>query len=186
MKRMTAAAVVVASALLVTGCSSSSDGGKDGGDGKDGKKPGSSGASKAPGAFGQDEAAMKAVAVKYRQSVHQRDWRQACELSTQQGRDGKSVDDCAKANIAGDGDASPATVVFEGTPETVPATDRYLAGTGLMVTTTFTNSEGRHAERVALRMVKEGATWLVEQDADIYDSEMRHADPVRDALMRSK
>ncbi|MHA7957161.1 hypothetical protein ACX9I7_05310 [Streptomyces sp. L500] len=182
MKRMTAAAVAVASVLVMTGCSSSSDGGKDGGDGK---KPGA-GASKEPEAFGKDEAAMKAVAVKYRQAVHQRDWRQACELSTQQGRDGKSVDDCAKANIAGDGDASPATVVVEGTPETVPAIDRYLAGTGLMVTTTFTNSEGRHAERVALRMVKEGAAWLVEQDADIYDSEMRHADPVRDALMRSK
>ncbi|MEV4440675.1 hypothetical protein AB0K09_16940 [Streptomyces sp. NPDC049577] len=185
MKRMTAAAAVVASVLVVTGCSSSHGDGKDGGDGgKDGKKPGA-GASKEPDAFGKDEAAMKAVAVKYRQAVHQRDWRKKCELLTQQGRDGKSVDECAATNVASE-PGPPATVTVEGTPETVPASGKHIAGTGLMVTTTSDGSDGRHVERVALRMVKGGGTWLVEQDADIYDSEEGHADPVREALMRSK
>ncbi|MEU3351987.1 hypothetical protein [Streptomyces sp. NPDC037389] len=179
MKRTATAAVAVASVLVVTGCSSS-----DGDSGKDGKKPGS-GASKTPEAFGQDEAAMKAVAVKYRQAVDQRDWRQMCELSTQQGRGGKSVEDCAKENSPGDGDHTPATVKVEGDPQTIPASGDYLAGTGLMVSSTVNGSDGRHVYRIALRMVKEDGKWLVEQRADVYDTDMRHGAPVRDALLRS-
>ncbi|MEU8580539.1 hypothetical protein [Streptomyces abikoensis] len=184
MKRVAAAAVAVASALVMSGCSSSSDDGKDGGDGKDGKKPGA-GASRTPEAFGQDEAAMKAVAVKYWEAVQRRDWRQKCELSTQQGRDGKSVEDCAKENTPGDGGRTPATVKIEGDPQAIPASGDYLAGTGLMMSTTINGSDGRHVSRTALRMVKEGNKWLVEQRADVYDTDMRHGAPVRDALLRS-
>ncbi|MEU5418398.1 hypothetical protein ACFY1P_24735 [Streptomyces sp. NPDC001407] len=178
MKRMTAAAAVVASVLVVTGCSSSSDSGK-----KDDKKPGS-GASRTPDAFGQDEAAMKAAAVKFREATVHQDWRQMCALETRQNRGGKSVDECAASNGESH-PGSPSSVTVEGNPVTVPASGDYIAGSGLMVVTTSNGEEGRSVHRVALRMVKEDDKWLVEQDADVYDTDMRHGAPVRDALMRS-
>ncbi|MEU3752027.1 hypothetical protein AB0H17_04565 [Streptomyces olivoreticuli] len=176
MKRVAAVAVAVGSVLVVTGCSSSDSG-------KNDKKPGS-GASRTPDAFGQDEAAMKAVAVKFREATVRQDWRQMCALETRQNRGGKSVDECAASN----GESHPgsqSSVTVEGSPVTIPASGDYTAGTGLMVATTTDGNDGRNVERVALRMVKEGDKWLVEQDADVYDTDMRHGTPVRDALMRS-
>ncbi|MGW1072743.1 hypothetical protein [Streptomyces sp. NPDC002537] len=176
MKRIAAAAAVVASVLVVTGCSSS-DGAK--GD----RKPGA-GASRTPDAFGQDEAAMKAVAVKFREATVHQDWRQMCALETRQNRQGKSVDECV-ASYGESHPGSPSSVTVEGSPVTIPASGDYIAGTGLMVATTTDGNDGRNVDRVALRMVKENDKWLVEQDADVYDTDMRHGAPVRDALMRS-
>ncbi|MEU2867935.1 hypothetical protein ABZ769_01820 [Streptomyces olivoreticuli] len=177
MKRVAAVAVAVGSVLVVTGCSSSDSG-------KGDKKPGAGAASRTPDAFGQDEAAMKAVAVKFREATVRKDWRQMCALETRQNRGGKSVDECAASNVESH-PGSPPSVTVEGSPITIPASGDYIAGTGLMVVTTTEGDHGRDMERVALRMVKEGGKWLVEQDADVYDTDMRHGAPVRDALMRS-
>ncbi|ARF53168.1 hypothetical protein [Streptomyces gilvosporeus] len=66
----------------------------------------------------------------------------------------------------------------------VPAIGEHPAGTGVQVEYTVTWPKSTTTTKKALRLVKRGSEWLVDQSEDIYASDEAHNNPVHDALMR--
>ncbi|MEU9646220.1 hypothetical protein [Streptomyces sp. NPDC048188] len=69
-------------------------------------------------------------------------------------------------------------------PQSVPAIGDHPAGTGVLVEYTVTWPNSTTTSRMAVRVVQQGDTWLVDQSEDIAASDEAHGNPVRDALMR--
>ncbi|QLE72843.1 hypothetical protein FGW37_15730 [Streptomyces rectiverticillatus] len=193
MKRRVAAVAATAAAavLVVTGCSSSSKG-KEGD--KPGEKPGSAGERQAQEyreAAKKDRAKMLEVAVAYQKARSLHDGDVSCRMLTEQGRSlrGSSHEACVKFLKPLDGDVrktvEAASFSVTGDPVDVPPIGDHPAGTGVMVTEESKPDGHTSYQRTALRMVKVKGTWLVDQDEDVQDSEMRHSSPVFSALMRS-
>ncbi|GGY05300.1 hypothetical protein [Streptomyces hiroshimensis] len=192
MKRRIAAVTAAATAVLVVaGCSSSSKG-KDGG--KPGEKPVSAADRQAQEyreAAKKDRAQMLEVALAYQKATALHDGEASCRLMTEEGRPGKdsSFESCVKFLMPLDADVrktvEAASFSVTGDPVDVPSTGDHPAGTGVMVTEESRPDGHTSYHRTALRMVKVKGTWLVDQDEDVYDSEMRHSSPVHSALTRS-
>ncbi|MGK5548217.1 hypothetical protein ACSNOH_26335 [Streptomyces sp. URMC 127] len=196
MKRRIAAVTAAAATavLVVTGCSSSAGGGK-GGDKPGAKKTESAAERQAREyreAAAKDRQAMFDAAVKFRKAVIAYDGKTACDLKTAEGRSGDSLEKCAdfykpsKNDKSGDEALAGTTVTVTGEPVEVPPVGNHPTGTGVMVTSQ-TTGEGGSADvmRDALRMVKVQGRWLVDQDKEVLDSEMKNSNPVVSALMRS-
>ncbi|MCK7621759.1 hypothetical protein MUU72_01210 [Streptomyces sp. RS10V-4] len=66
----------------------------------------------------------------------------------------------------------------------VPAIGEHPAGIGIGVQYTVTWPSGTTTTKKALRLVRQGGRWLVDQAEDVYPSDEAHGNPVRDALMR--
>ncbi|MEU1675079.1 hypothetical protein ABZ752_24105 [Streptomyces roseifaciens] len=185
------AATTAAAVLVIAGCSSSSEG-KEGD--KPGEKPGSAAERQAQEyreAAKKDRAKMLEVAVAYQKATSLHDGDVSCRMMTEQGRSlrGSSHEACVKFLKPLGGDVrktvEAASFSVTGDPVDVPPSGDHQAGTGVMVTEE-SKPDGRTSyHRTALRMVKVKGTWLVDQDAEVYDSEMKHSSPVFSALMRS-
>ncbi|MGP4001349.1 hypothetical protein [Streptomyces sp. 8N706] len=67
---------------------------------------------------------------------------------------------------------------------TVPAIGDRPAGTGVRVEYTLIWPNSTTTTKKALRLVKQGSGWLVDQAEEIFTSDEAHGNPVRDALMR--
>ncbi|MFI1798308.1 hypothetical protein ACH427_13290 [Streptomyces sp. NPDC020379] len=188
MKRMTAAAAVVASVLVVTGCSSSSDskGGQTGGNPGAGKEERARADAEAQ-ARAKDEAAMKDAAVRYTKASVGNDVRTMCGLMTPNKQGDGGLEGCVKNFQDRDGEKPDAvgTVTTEGGPLTVPPVKDHPEGTGLMVTEKTADGARTSSYRWAVRLVKNDGTWLVDQFTHMRDEDMSAASPVRSALMRS-
>ncbi|MFF7726026.1 hypothetical protein [Streptomyces sp. NPDC008001] len=192
-KRGAAVAAVTASVLLVAGCSSSSDGGKDGA--KPGAKKTESAADRQAREYreaaAKDRAKMLEVAVAYQKATALHDGETSCRMMTEEGRGlhGSSHEACVKFLMPLDADVrktvEEASFSVTGDPVDVPSIGDHPAGTGVMVTEQSKPDGHTSYHRTALRMVKVQGTWLVDQDEDVYDSEMKHSNPVFSALMRS-
>ncbi|MBT2384055.1 hypothetical protein [Streptomyces sp. ISL-11] len=184
-------AVAAASVLMVAGCSSSS-GGKEGD--KPGEKPRSAGERQAQeyrDAAKKDRAKMLEVAVAYQKADGLHDGEAACRLMTEAGRHGSdaSLESCVKFYMPLKPDAreseEKSSYSVTGDPVEVPPIGDHQAGTGVMVTRQYLLEGRTKYYRTALRMVKVRGAWLVDQEEEIYDSEMKHSSPVFSALMRS-
>ncbi|MEU6467490.1 hypothetical protein [Streptomyces sp. NPDC046976] len=67
----------------------------------------------------------------------------------------------------------------------VPEDEDHPAGYGVLVTFTVTWPEqSPTTERRALRLVRDGGAWLIDQHEDVQDGDMGHGSPVRAALTR--
>lgn len=67
----------------------------------------------------------------------------------------------------------------------VPAVGKHPAGYGVEITFTYAHGdEAPSTERDALRVVKAGKSWRVDQNATIHDTDQGHGSPVRTALSR--
>ena len=66
---------------------------------------------------------------------------------------------------------------------TVPAIGDHPAGTGVRVEYAVTWPDSTTTTKKALRLVKQGGEWFVDQSAEIHASDEAHGHPVRDALM---
>ncbi|GGY06659.1 hypothetical protein [Streptomyces minutiscleroticus] len=66
----------------------------------------------------------------------------------------------------------------------VPAIGEHPAGTGVGVEYTVTWPDSTTTTKKALRLVKQGDEWLVDQSEEIAASDEAHGNPVRDALLR--
>ncbi|MFD7614101.1 hypothetical protein [Streptomyces sp. NPDC059828] len=69
-------------------------------------------------------------------------------------------------------------------PQDVPAAGDHPAGTGVRVEYTVTWPDSTTTSRKALRVVRQGDAWLIDQSEDIAESDETHGNPVRDALTR--
>ncbi|MFF7022552.1 hypothetical protein ACFY97_16260 [Streptomyces klenkii] len=194
MKRRIAAVTAAATAVLVVaGCSSSSGGGKDGD--KPGAKKTESAADRQAREYREaakkDRAKMLEVAVAYGKAAALHDGEAFCRLMTDEGRPGKdsSFESCVKFRKPLDAEVragvEAASFSVTGNPVEVPAMGDHPAGTGVMVTEESKSDGSTSYHRTALRMVKVKGTWLVDQDEDVYDSEMKNSSPALSALMRS-
>ncbi|MET9413363.1 hypothetical protein ABZY03_04085 [Streptomyces klenkii] len=191
-RRIAAVTAAATAVLVVAGCSSSS---KDGDGDKPGKKQESAAERQAREyreAAEKDRQAMLDAAVRFRKAEIAHDGRAACALKTAEGRFGDSLEKCvdfykpSKNDKSADEELARATVTVTGDPVDVPAIGNHLAGKGVMVTTQTTGDDGRvNAMRDALRMVKVSGQWMVDQDKEVLDSEMKNSSPVFSALMRS-
>ncbi|MGI5353616.1 hypothetical protein ACQEU8_36390 [Streptomyces sp. CA-250714] len=81
-------------------------------------------------------------------------------------------------------DRAKTGTVKASTPQSVPAIGDHPAGTGVLVEYSVTWPDSTTTSRKALRVVRQGGTWLVDQAEDIAESDEAHGNPVRDALMR--
>ncbi|MEV4503657.1 hypothetical protein [Streptomyces klenkii] len=190
-RRIAAVTAAATAVLVVAGCSSSSKG-KEGD--KPGEKPGSAAERQAQEyreAAKKDRAKMLEVAVAYGKATALHDGEASCRLMTDEGRPGKdsSFESCVKFLKPLDADvrarAEAASFSVTGEPVAVPAAGDHPAGTGVMVTEESKPDGHTSYHRTALRMVKVKGTWLVDQDEDVYDSEMKNSSPAFSALMRS-
>ncbi|MER8039406.1 hypothetical protein [Streptomyces hydrogenans] len=187
-------ALIVASGLLLTGCTQTDDQAPE-------QKP------------ADPTAAVLKVARDYQTAALARDWRTACPLRSARMLHG-SVEDCIKANTLDDDDPSPTPTAEDGEPDpsptvdiaeppryadgstphpqatrsrtpgeaeradtgpvvasdavTVPATPKHPAGYGVLITYTV-QWPGKPATtaRRALRVVQESGTWVVDQLEDV-------------------
>lgn len=65
----------------------------------------------------------------------------------------------------------------------VPAVDDHPAGYGVLVTYTVQwPGKAATTDRTALRLVRQGGAWLVDQAEDVQEGDMGHGSPVRAAL----
>jgi len=190
-KRVAVVAAAAASVLMVAGCSSSSDGKK--GDKPKEKQPSAADrqAQEYREAAKKDRAKMLEVALAYQKADALHDGETSCRMLTEQGRSlrGSSHEACVKFLKPLDGDVrktvEEASFSVTGDPVDVPPIGDHPAGTGVMVTEQSRSDGHTSYQRTALRMVKDKGTWLVDQDEEIYDSEMKFSSPVLTALMRS-
>ncbi|WP_432158062.1 hypothetical protein [Streptomyces sp. bgisy153] len=81
-------------------------------------------------------------------------------------------------------DRAKTGTVKASSPQSVPAIGDHPAGTGVLVEYSVTWPDSTTTSRKALRVVRQGDTWLVDQSEDIAASDDAHGNPVRDALMR--
>ncbi|MFG2030324.1 hypothetical protein [Streptomyces sp. NPDC048825] len=89
-----------------------------------------------------------------------------------------------RAAPSASGPERAATGRFEaGDVVTVPAIGDHPAGTGVGVEYTVTWPDSTTTTKEALRMVKQGGEWFVDQAEEIHASDEAHGNPVRDALM---
>ncbi|WP_424892930.1 hypothetical protein [Streptomyces sp. XH2] len=196
MKRRIAGVTAAAATavLVVAGCSSSSGGGKDGD--KPGAKKTESAADRQAREYREaakkDRQAMLDAAVKFRKAEIAYDGQTACGMKTEEGRYGDSPEKCLSFyqpradDKTGDAALAVATVTVTGDPVEVAPVGNHPAGTGVMVTAQTTGEGGRvTVTRDALRMVKLKGQWLVDQNKEVLDSEMKNSSPVTSALMRS-
>ncbi|MEV7283227.1 hypothetical protein AB0O01_01445 [Streptomyces sp. NPDC093252] len=96
--------------------------------------------------------------------------------------DGPSPEPVALRTSAGPGRADTGPVAASDVVE-VPALGTHPAGYGVLVTFTLERpGEAALPQRVALRLVQEGADWLVDQHEGVRQGDMGHGSPVRAAL----
>ncbi|MCX4690945.1 hypothetical protein [Streptomyces sp. NBC_01408] len=170
------AALVLASSLAMTGCSSSS--GEDGGSIFGPKDP---------------KAAAMEVARTYMDAAKREDWKTACPLESQGFLHG-TVEQCVATNTE---DETPAPKASSGPARAdvgpskasdvvdIPAVGRHPAGYGVLVTYTYTwPGKPTETSRVALRLVEEGGSWRVDQRKDVRPKDMAHM-PDMPALVRA-
>ncbi|WP_116209295.1 hypothetical protein [Streptomyces olivoreticuli] len=192
MKRIMTTVVTAAALLTVAGCSSQED-------------------TRGNAASPADRSkAVMAVAVTYQQAMMDHDWTHVCQMQTSQQRFGRTVQECVAAysphhsaapSESPDAIASPApesTVtatsnaadslgpVTAEPPIDVPGNSEHPAGTGVMVMFTAEGTESSRTYRYALRLVRSGGTWQVDQRETVFDSDIAHGDPVRTALGKTQ
>jgi outer membrane murein-binding lipoprotein Lpp len=97
--------------------------------------------------------------------------------------DGSVVQPKRTPTASGPDRAETGAVTASG-PVSVAAIGEHPAGTGVLVEYKVVWPDSTTTSRRALRVVKDGDQWLVDQAEDIAASDDAHGNPVRDALMR--
>ncbi|MEV8628617.1 hypothetical protein [Streptomyces sp. NPDC051079] len=88
-----------------------------------------------------------------------------------------------KPTSSGPDRAKTGPVTVERGPVQVSAIGDYAAGYGVMVSFSVTWPNETSTVRTALRVVKEGGVWRVDQSEDVHDGDMVQGDPIVNALM---
>ncbi|MFD0270869.1 hypothetical protein ACFVGY_30540 [Streptomyces sp. NPDC127106] len=182
------AAVALAAFLLAAGCADKED--------------------KADPGPKDPKGAVLAAARTYMEAANRDDWRAACGLTSERRRYG-TVEDCIANHKEEGPSAEPSTSASpspSGTPSVapspsperaemglveasaaveVPAVGKHPAGYGALVTYTYTwPGKPTVTERLALRLINEGGTWVVDQRESVRPRDTaQQSDPL--ALVRS-
>ncbi|MGW1076034.1 hypothetical protein [Streptomyces sp. NPDC002537] len=153
---------------------------------------------------------VMAVAVAYQQALMDHDWTRSCRMETPQERLGRTVQECVANNSPHHSDAPSESAdtarpsAREGTdkessndpvslgpvtaepPVDVPGNSEHPAGTGVMVMFTAEEKHRSRTYRYAIRLVRSGSSWQVDQRETVFDSDIAHGDPVRAALGKTR
>ncbi|WP_432158042.1 hypothetical protein [Streptomyces sp. bgisy153] len=203
MKRALSIAAAAAVAVLAAGCSSQDKGGTEknesGGSGADGRAAAVQTARIYQSAVNSDDWA-KACGLRTERYRHgsvkecvadnapktqspEPTPTESDEFPPLRRADGSVVPGKSTPSATGPDRAKTGTVKAS-TPQSVPAIGDHPAGTGVLVEYSVTWPDSTTTSRKALRVVRQGDTWLVDQSEDIAASDDAHGNPVRDALMR--
>lgn len=98
--------------------------------------------------------------------------------------DGRTLPPPASPTISPGPDRASTGPVKAEKPVKVDATGGHPAGYGVLVTYTVTWPNSTTTARKALRLVKVGKAWRIEQHEDVMDGDTRTGDPVRAALSK--
>ncbi|MFD3821841.1 hypothetical protein [Streptomyces sp. NPDC058625] len=203
MKRAVTAAVTAAAAtaLLIAGCSSNDEGGKGttGGDSNaDATKAALQVAQKYQSAVNDEDwptacrlrteryrhgSVKECVANNQPKTESPEPTPSESEFPPLRRADGSIVPGKSTPSASGP-DRAETGEVKASAPQDVPAIGDHPAGTGVRVEYTVTWPDSTTTSRKALRVVRQGDRWLVDQSEDIAESDEAHGDPVRDALTR--
>ncbi|GAA0347231.1 hypothetical protein [Streptomyces blastmyceticus] len=153
-----------------------------------------------------ESKAMMAVAVEYQQAMMDHDWTRSCQMETSQHRFGRTVQECVAAysphhsaapstgspepentdTAPSDSAPSAGPVTAEPSLVDVPGNSEHQAGTGVMVMFTAVGPHTSTTYRYAVRLVKNGNSWQVDQRETVFDSDIAYGDPIRTALGKTK